>query len=83
MHVLVTLKNGQIKTMKALESSKHSKYMGIFPDAQGQLTPQSQVFKLTQAFMIVLVTCKNEGQTKSSLLNYRLDRIARFFHEAS
>ena len=48
--------------------------MGIFSDAQGQLTPQSFVesghnstcvgippkFELIQAFMVVLVTCKNE-----------------------
>ena len=41
--------------------------MGIFKDAQGQLTPQSQVWsgqilnksKLIQAFMVDLVTCKN------------------------
>ena len=31
--------------------------MVIIPDAQGQLTPQSQ---LIQAFMVVLITCKNE-----------------------
>ena len=47
MHVLVTCKNGedQIK-MKALECSQdfsHYKSMGIFPDAQGQQTPQSLV----------------------------------------
>ena len=39
--------------------------MGIFPDAQGQLTLQSTVrssknFKLVQDFMVVLLTCKNE-----------------------
>ena len=38
----------------------------IFSDAQGQLTPQSAVefhqnSELIQAFMVVLVTCKNEG----------------------
>ena len=47
MHVLVTCKNedDQIK-MKELECSQdfsHYKSMGIFPDAQGQLTPQSLV----------------------------------------
>ena len=47
MHVLDTCKNEEdpIK-MKALECSQdfsHYKYMGIFPDAQGQLTPQSLV----------------------------------------
>ena len=39
--------------------------MGGFPDAQGQLTPQSLVgscpiLKPIQDFMAVLVTCKNE-----------------------
>ena len=47
MHVIVTCKNEEdpIK-MKELECSQdfsHYKYMGIFPDAQGQLTPQSLV----------------------------------------
>ena len=40
--------------------------MGIFPDAQGQLTPQSDrgqtwpKFELIREVMVVLVTCKNE-----------------------
>ena len=39
--------------------------MGIFYDAKGQLTPQSEVgstlnTKLIEVFMVVLVTCKNE-----------------------
>ena len=47
VHVLVTCKNedDRIK-MKELECSQdysHYKSMGIFPDAQGQLTPQSLV----------------------------------------
>ena len=44
-HVLDTCKKIQLK-MKALECSQdfsHYKSMGIFPDAQGQLTPQSLV----------------------------------------
>ena len=84
------MKKIQLK-MKALECSQdfsHYKSIGIFPDAQGQLTPQSLVrsghniiqqffrraradnsgvgggiwpkFDLIQAFMRVLVTCKNE-----------------------
>ena len=41
--------------------------MGIFPDAQGQLTPQSMVgsclsSKLFCDFMVVLVTCENEEE---------------------
>ena len=54
--------------MKALEWSQqisHYKSMGIFPDAQGQLTPQSKVWSAwfsnsIRDFMVVLVTCKNE-----------------------
>ena len=45
--------------MKELECSQdfsHYMSMGIFPDAQGQLTPQS----LVQAVKDVLVTCKYE-----------------------
>ena len=45
--------------MKKLECSQdfsHYKSMGIFPDAQGQLTPQSSV----RDVMDVLVTCKYE-----------------------
>ena len=38
--------------------------MSFFSDAQGQLTPKSggilPNFELIQAFMVVLVTCKNE-----------------------
>ena len=48
MHVLDTCKNEEdpIKK-KALECSQdfsHYKSMGIFPDAQGQLTPQALVW---------------------------------------
>ena len=54
--------------MKELECSQdfsHYKSMGIFPDAQGQLNPQSLVrsgpnFKLVRDVMDVLVTCKYE-----------------------
>ena len=54
--------------MKELECSQdfsHYKSMGIFPDAQGQLTLQSLVrsgliFKLDRDVMDVLVTCKYE-----------------------
>ena len=34
--------------------------MSFFSDAQGQLTLKSAKFELTQAFIVVLVTCKNE-----------------------
>ena len=52
--------------MKELECSQdfsHYKSMGIFPDAKGQLTPQSLVwpnFQLVRDVMDVLVTCKYE-----------------------
>ena len=50
--------------MKELECSQdfsHYKSMGIFPDAQGQLTPQSLVRSgriSSENVMNVLVTCK-------------------------
>ena len=54
--------------MKELECSQdfsHYKSMGIFPDAQGQLTPQSSVrsgriSNSSEIVMDVLVTCKYE-----------------------
>ena len=53
--------------MKELECSQdfsHYKYMGIFPDAQGQLTavlgPIWPNFKLVRDVMDVLFTCKYE-----------------------
>ena len=54
--------------MKELECSQdfsHYKSMGIFPDAQGQLTPQFlgpiwPNFELVRDVMDVLVTCKYE-----------------------
>ena len=57
--------------MKELEWSQdfsHYKSMGIFQDAQGQLTPQSLVesgpnSNLVRDIMVVLVTCKYEEDT--------------------
>ena len=54
--------------MKALEWSQQISYyksMGIFPDAQGHLTPQSKVWSARfsnsiRDFMVVLFPCKNE-----------------------
>ena len=65
MHVLVTCKNEDaLIKMKGLEWSQHCshyKSMGIFPDAQGQLTPQSWPnFELICTLLVVLITCKNE-----------------------
>ena len=61
------MKKIQLK-MKALDCSQdfsHYKSMGIFPDAQGQLTPQSlvrsgRIIELVRDIMDVLVTCKYE-----------------------
>ena len=45
MHVLVTCKDGddrlKMKELKCSQDFSHYKSMGIFPDAQGQLTLQS------------------------------------------
>ena len=54
--------------MKELECSQdfsHYKSTGVFPDAQGQLTPQSlvrsgRISKLVRDLMDVLITCKYE-----------------------
>ena len=58
----------------------HYKSMGIFPDAQGQLTPQSEVepsrnFELIRDVMVVLVTCKNE----EDLIKNEVARVATTF----
>ena len=61
------MKKIQLK-MKELECSQdfsHYKSMGIFPDAQGQLTPQSlvrsgRISNSSEDVMDVLVTCKYE-----------------------
>ena len=61
MVAIVVCKNKEDSLkMKALVCSHyffHYSSMGIFPDTQGQLTPQSQP---VQAFTVVLVNCKNE-----------------------
>ena len=57
--------------MKAIELTQyfsHCKFIGIFPDAQGQLNPANSTvsggirlkFYLIQACMVTLITCKNE-----------------------
>ena len=54
--------------MKELECSQdfsHYKSMGIFPDAQGQLTPQSlvrsgRISNSSEMLWIVLIICKSE-----------------------
>ena len=53
----------------------------VFSDAQGQLTPKSrgnsaQKFKLIQAFIVVLVTCKNE---EDPIKNEGARVLTRFF----
>ena len=51
--------------MKVLEWSQHFshyKSMGIFPDAQGQLTHNLPNFEPIRDFMVVLVICKNKEE---------------------
>ena len=69
--LLAIMKKIKLK-MKALECSQdfsHYKSIGIFPDAQGQLTLHSMVrsgqisnSSETLYVMVVLVTCKNEEE---------------------
>ena len=58
-----------MKELECSEDFSHYKSMGIFPDAQGQILTSIKgcssianlpEFKLIQALMYVLVTCKNE-----------------------
>ena len=70
MFGLVICKNEEDNPkMKELEWSQHFshyKSMGIFPDAQGQLTHKSLVrscrIRTHSRFMVVLVTCKNKEE---------------------
>ena len=55
----------KMKELKCSQDYSHNKSMGIFPDAQGQLTPQSLVrsgpiSEIVRDVMDVLVTCKYE-----------------------
>ena len=54
----------KIKALECSQDFSHYKSMGIFPDAQGQLTVVHgrtwSNFELVQDFMVVLITCKNE-----------------------
>ena len=64
MVVLVTCKNEE-DPIKNGGNTVLTRLYVYFSDTQGQLTPQSVVgiwlkFKLIQAFMVILVTCKNE-----------------------
>ena len=64
MVVLLTCKNEE-NPIKNEGARVLTRLYVIFSDAQGQLTPKSAVefhrnSKLIQAFMVVLVTCKNE-----------------------
>ena len=70
MIVLVTLKNKDdpIKNEGARVFKHFSccKYMGIFSDAQGQLTPIRLNFELSPDFMGVLVTCKKKEDSNEN-----------------
>ena len=54
----------KIKVLECSQDFSHYKSMGIFPDAQEQLTAVHgwiwSNFELVQDFMVVLITCKNE-----------------------
>ena len=50
----------KIKELECSQDYSHYKSMGIFPDAQGQLTPQWPNFELFRDVTDVLVTCKYE-----------------------
>ena len=57
--------NSKTKALEWSQRISHYKSIGIFPDTQGQLTPQSKVWSARfsnsiRNFMVVLVTCKNE-----------------------
>ena len=57
--------NSKMKELECSQDFSHYKCMGIFPDAQGQLTLPSLVrfwpnFELGRDVMDVLVTCKYE-----------------------
>ena len=64
--------------MKVLEWSQHFslyKSMGIFPDAEGQLTHRILLnFEPIRDFMVVLFTCKNkEEQIKNEGVEWSQD----------
>ena len=56
----------KMKVQEWSQHFSHYKSMGIFPDAQGQLTHKSLVFlpkfKPIRDFTVVLVTCKNKEE---------------------
>ena len=64
MVILHTCKNEE-DPIKNEDARVLTRLYVVFSDAQGQLTPKSAVefcrkFQLIQAFIVVLVTCKNE-----------------------
>ena len=64
MVILHTCKNEE-DPIKNEDARVLTRLYVVFSDAQGQLTPKSAVefcrkFKLIQAFIVVLVACKNE-----------------------
>ena len=66
----VRMINSKMKELECSQDFSHYKSMGIFPDAQGQLTPQSfgpiwPNFELVRDVMDVLVTCKYEDVIKN------------------
>ena len=64
MVILHTCKNEE-DPIKNEDTRVLTRLYVVFSDAQGQLTPKSavefcRILKLIQAFIVVLVTCKNE-----------------------
>ena len=72
---LLPARMGLIKSkMKELECSQdfsHYKSMGIFPDAQGQLSPIWPNFELVRDVINVLITCQYE----EDLIKNRCTRV--------
>ena len=57
----------EMKTLEWPQHISHCKFMGIFPDTQGQLNSAVccriwSKFELCLDFMVVLVTCKNDEE---------------------
>ena len=59
-----------MKALECLQHFSHYKSMEVFPDAQGQLTPQPecliwQYFELIRDFMVALVICREYDPIKN------------------
>ena len=76
MHVLARMRmiNSKMKELECSQDFSHYKSMGIFPDAQGQLTPQSlvlsgQISNLSEMlWMFSLPASMNKIRSKMKVL---------------